>query len=135
MPPRDAVDTLLFGENPVLSTRLVRAAAGLFFVALFAHLPVRYLGGLATSDSVVVAAVAVAMFAVAAVAAYANDGLFVAIALASGIGVGFYAPAILFELRNPGEPTLWVLVVGSFTSVAVGAIGFAAGAGVKRLGE
>ena len=134
MPPRDAVDALLFGENAVLSTRLVRAAAGLFFVALFAHLPVRYAGGLTMSDSVVVGAVAVAMLAVAAGAAYVNDGLFVSIALASGIGVGFYAPAIVFELRNPGEATLWVLAVGSFTSVVLGALGFAVGAGATRLG-
>jgi hypothetical protein len=135
MPPRDAVDTLLFGENAVLSTRLVRAAAGLFFVALFAHLPVRYLDGLTMSDSAVVGIVAVAMLAVAAGAAYVNDGLFVSIALASGIGVGFYAPAILFELRNPGEATLWVLVVGSFTSVVLGAVGFAIGAGGRRVLE
>lgn len=135
MPPRDAVDTLLFGENAVLSTQLVRVAAGLFFVALFAHLPVRYLGGLTMSDSAVVGVVAVAMLAVAAGAAYVNDGLFVSIALASGIGVGFYAPAIVFELRNPGEATLWVLAVGSFTSVVLGAVGFAVGAGAKRLGQ
>jgi hypothetical protein len=135
MPPRDAVDTLLFGENAVLSTRLVRAAAGLFFVALFAHLPVRYLDGLTMSDSAVVGIVAVAMLAVAAGAAYVNDGLFVSIALASGIGVGFYAPAILFELRNPGEATLWVLAVGSFSSVALGAVGFAIGAGGRRVLE
>lgn len=134
MPPRDAVDALLFGENAVLSTRLVRAAAGLFFLALFAHLPVRYAGSLTMSDSVVVGAVAVAMLAVAAGAAYVNDGLFVSIALASGIGVGFYAPAIVFELRNPGEATLWVLAVGSFTSVVLGTLGFAVGAGAKRLG-
>jgi hypothetical protein len=133
MPPRDAVDTLLFGENAVLSTQLVRVAAGLFFVALFAHLPVRYLGGLTMSDSAVVGVVAVAMLAVAAGAAYVNDGLFVSIALASGIGVGFYAPAIVFELRNPGEATLWVLAVGSFTSVVLGAVGFAVGAAAKRL--
>ena len=135
MPPRDAVDTLLFGENAVLSTQLVRVAAGLFFVALFAHLPVRYLGGLTMSDSAVVGVVAVAMLAVAAGAAYVNDGLFVSIALASGIGVGFYAPAILFELRNPGEATLWVLAVGSFSSVALGAVGFAIGAGGRRVLE
>lgn len=133
MPPRDTVDTLLFGEKPALSAQLVRVAAGLFFVALFVHLPVRYLGGVTTSDGVVVGAVAVAMFAVAAGAAYVNDGLFVSIALAAGVGVGFYAPAILFELRNPGDAALWILVGGSFSSLAVGVVGFVVGAGVRRL--
>ncbi|QKY19769.1 hypothetical protein B4589_005005 [Halolamina sp. CBA1230] len=133
MPPRDAVDTLLFGEEPALSAQLVRVAGGLFFVALFAHLPVRYLGS--TSDTVVVGAVAVAMFAVAAGAAYVNDGLLVSIALAAGIGVGFYAPAILFELRDPGNATLWILAVGSFSSLVAGVLGFAVGGGARRLRE
>lgn len=133
MPPRDAVDTLLFGEKPALSAQLVRVAAGLFFLALFVHLPVRYFGS--TSDTAVVAAVAIAMFAVAAGAAYVNDGLLVSIALAAGIGIGFYAPAILFELRQPGDATLWILAVGSLSSLVAGVIGFAVGGGVRRLRE
>lgn len=135
MPSRDAVDTLLFGEQPALSAQFVRVAGVLFVLALFAHLPVRYLDGLTMSDGVVTGAVAVAMLVVAAVAAYVNSGVLVSIALAAGIGVGFYAPAILFELRNPGEATLWVLAVGSFSSVAVGVAGFAVGAGGRRLLE
>ena len=135
MPARDRVDALLFGEQPALSAQLVRVAGALFFVALFAHLPVRYLDGVTVSDDVVIGVVAVAMFVVAAVAAYVNRGLLVSIALAAGIGVGFYAPAIVFELRDPGDATLWVLAVGSFSSVAVGAVGFAVGAGLDRLGE
>lgn len=133
MPSRDAVDTLLFGEQPALSAQFVRVAGGLFVLALFAHLPVRYLDGLSMSDPTVTAAVSLAMLVAAAVAAYVNSGLLISIALSAGVGVGFYAPAILFELRNPGEATLWILAVGSLSSVAVGVVGFAVGSGVRRL--
>jgi len=135
MPSQDAVDTLLFGEQPALSAQFVRVAGVLFFLALFAHLPVRYLDGITTSDGVVIGVVAVAMLVVAAIGAYVNSGLLVSIALAAGVGVGFYAPAIVFELRDPGEATLWILAVGSFSSLAVGAVGFVVGRGVQRFGE
>jgi len=135
MPSRDAVDTLLFGEQPALSAQFVRVAGVLFFLALFAHLPVRYLDGITTSDGVVIGVVAVAMLVVAAIGAYVNSGLLVSIALAAGVGVGFYAPAIVFELRDPGEATLWILAVGSFSSLAVGVVGFVVGRGVQRFGE
>ncbi|KPN31813.1 hypothetical protein SY89_02566 [Halolamina pelagica] len=135
MPSRDTVDTLLFGEQPALSAQFVRVAGALFFLALFAHLPVRYLGSITTSDGVVIGVVAAVMLVVAAVGAYVNSGVLVSIALAAGVGVGFYAPAIVFELRDPGEATLWILAVGSFSSLAVGVAGFAVGRGVRRFDE
>ncbi|GAB7093018.1 hypothetical protein JCM30237_01700 [Halolamina litorea] len=133
MPPRDEVDRLLFGRDPVLSTRLLRVAGGLFVLALLAYLPVRYMGTVSLTGPVVTAGLAVAMFGVAAAAAYVNDGLFVSVALSSGVGVGFYAPAIAFELQDPGDAALWVLAAGPFSSLAVGVVGFAAGAGLARL--
>ena len=133
MPPRDEVDVLLFGRNPALSGQLARVAGGLFVLSLFAYLPVRYLDAVAPDDAIVTAVLGLAMVSAAAVAAYANDGLFPAIAVAAGIGVGFYAPAILFELRDPSEAAVWILVVGSLSSVVAGAVGFAVGAGLKRL--
>lgn len=133
MPPRDAVDTLLFGETPALSAQFVRVAGALFVLSLFAHLPVRYLDGVSMSDPTVTAVLVLAMLVAAAIAAYVNQGALISIALAAGIGVGFYAPAILFELQEPGEATLWVLAVGSFSSVAVGAVGFAVGTGLRRV--
>ncbi|NHX35920.1 MULTISPECIES: hypothetical protein [Halolamina] len=135
MPSRDAVDTLLFGEQPALSAQFVRVAAGLFVLALFAHLPVRYLDGISMTDPGVTAVLVVVMLTVAAVAAYVNSGVLVSIALAAGVGVGFYAPAILFELRSPGEATLWILAAGSFSSVVVGVVGFAVGIGLHRVME
>lgn len=133
MPSRDAVDTLLFGEKPALSTQFLRVAGGLFVLALVAHLPVRYLDGVSMSDPAVTAVLAVVMLAVAAVAAYVNIGVLVSISLSAGVGVGFYAPAILFELQNPGEATLWILAAGSFSSVVAGVVGFVVGEGLDRL--
>jgi hypothetical protein len=133
MGTRDAVDTLLFGENLTLSTQLIRVAGALFVLSLFAHLPAHYLPFLSLTGPGVTTAVFLSMFLVAAGAAYLNDGALVAVALASGIGIGFYAPAIVFHIRNPGEVTLWVLAVGTLSSVGVGVVGFAVGAGARRL--
>jgi len=133
MPPRDELDVLLFGRNPVLSSQLARVAGGLFVLSLFAYLPVRYFDVVAPDGALVTAVLGLAMVTAAAVAAYANDGLFPAIAVAAGIGVGFYAPAVLFELRDPSEAAVWVLVVGSFSSLVAGVVGFVVGAGLKRL--
>lgn len=133
MGTRDAVDTLLFGRDTLLSAQLVWVAGALFVVSLFAHLPVRYLPFVSLTGPGVTTAVFLAMFLVAAGAAYLNDGLLVSIALASGIGIGFYAPAIVFHLQDPGEVTLWVLAVGTISSVLVGAVGFVVGAGGRRL--
>lgn len=133
MEPRDRADVVLFGRNPALSAQFARLAGGLFVLSLLAYLPVRYLAGVSPTDGAVTAVLAVAMVTVAAVAAYANDGLLPAVALSAGIGVGFYAPAILFSLRNPGEAALWLLAGGSFSSLLFGVLGFAVGAGVWRL--
>lgn len=133
MEPRDEADVLLFGRNPVLSAQFARLAAGLFVLSLLAYLPVRYIGSISPTDGAVTAVLALAMVTVAAVAAYANDGLLPAVALSAGVGVGFYAPAILFELGNPGEAALWILAGGSFSSLLFGALGFAIGAGAWRL--
>jgi hypothetical protein len=133
MGTRDAVDTLLFGRDTRLSTRMVWVAGALFVLSLFVHLPVRYLSFLSLTGHAVTTALFLSMFLVAAGAAYLNDGLFVAVALAAGIGIGFYAPGILFHLGNPGEVTLWVLAVGTISSVGVGVVGFVVGAGARRL--
>lgn len=133
MSSRDATDKLLFGSDVLLSTQLIRVAAALFVLSLFAHLPTRFLSGLDPAGPVVMATVLFAMLLVSVGGAYLNDGLLVSVALAGGIGIGFYAPAIAFELGNPGSTTLWVLVVGTVSSVVVGTVGFALGAGLKRL--
>lgn len=133
MGTRDAVDTLLFGRNLALSTQLIQVAGGLFVLALFAHLPARYVSAVSLTGQGVTAAVFLSMFLVAASAAYLNDGALVSVALAAGIGIGFYAPAIAFHFRNPGDVTLWVLAVGTISSVGVGAVGFLVGAGGRRL--
>ncbi|MFW5939398.1 MAG: hypothetical protein ACOCQU_03015 [Halolamina sp.] len=135
MPPRDAVDTLLFGANPVLSTQFVRVAGGLFFLAVIASLPVHALDSISVTGQTVTAVVALAMLSAAAVAAYVNGGLLIAIALTAGISLGFYAPAILFDLAAPGGATLWVLVAGSFSAIAAGVVGFLIGAGLRRATE
>lgn len=133
MDSRDRADRLLFGRNVLLSTKLVQVAGMLFVVSLFVHFVVRSLPMLSLTGPVVTAAVFVSMFLVAAGAAYRNDGALVSVALASGIGIGFYAPAIVFNLANPGEVTLWVLAVGTISSVLTGAVGFAVGAGGRRV--
>ncbi|MEF8800470.1 MAG: hypothetical protein V5A38_06280 [Halolamina sp.] len=133
MGTRDTVDTLLFGRDTRLSTRLVWVAAALFVVSLFVHLPVRYLPVLSLTGYAVTWVLFLSMFLVAAGAAYLNDGLFVAVALAAGIGIGFYAPGIIFHLGDPGEVTLWVLAVGTISSVGIGVVGFFVGAGARRL--
>lgn len=129
----DTTDSLLFGRDLSLSTRLSALAGVLFAVSLFFHLPVRYLGGLSLTGPGMLAALFGTMFLVAAGCAYLNDGLVVSVAMASGLGIGFYAPAVVFNLGSLGEATLWVLVVGTASSVATGVVGFLAGAGGRRL--
>ena len=133
MDSRDHADRLLFGRDVVLSTKLVQLAGVLFVVSLFVHFVVRSIPGLSLTGPLVTGAVFLAMFLVASGSAYRNDGALVSVALASGIGIGFYAPAIVFHLGNPGEVTLWVLAVGTISSVLIGAVGFAAGAGSRRV--
>ena len=133
MDSRDRADRLLFGRDVLLSTKLVQLAGALFVVSLFVHFVVRSLPVLSLTGQVVTTALFLSMFLVAAGAAYRNDGALVSVALASGIGIGFYAPAIVFNLGNPGEVTLWVLAVGTISSVLVGGVGFVAGAGVRRV--
>lgn len=133
MDSRDRADRLLFGRDVLLSTKLVQLAGVLFVVSLFVHLAVRSLSALSLTGSPVTGALFISMFAVAAGAAYVNDGALVSVALASGIGIGFYAPAIVFNLGAAGEVTLWVLAVGTISSVLVGAVGFVAGTVGRRL--
>lgn len=133
MAHRGTVDVLLFGRDPVRSTRLLFVAAVLFVVSLFAHLPVRYLGPVSVTGPTILALVFTTMFLVAAAGAYVNGGLLVAVALAAGVGIGFYAPVVLFDLANLGDATLWVLAVGNVSAVVTGVLGFAAGAGGHRL--
>lgn len=135
MGTRDSVDRLLFGRDMVLSRRFVWLAGALFVGALFAHLPIRYLPGFTLSNMVLLAVICIAMVLVATVAAYLNDGVLVSISLAAGIGLGFYVPAILFDLQALGEVTLWVLAVGTISAVGAGILGFLTGAGLRRLRE
>lgn len=128
-------DALLFGRDPERSTRLLLAAAVLFVVSFLAHLPVRFLDPVSTTGRAAVAAVLGTMFLVALAGAYANDGLLVSVALAAGVGIGFYAPVVLFDLADPGDETLWVLAVGTVSGVVTGVFGFAVGAGSRRLVE
>lgn len=130
---RGTADALLIGRDPVRSTRLLLAAAVLFVVSLFAHLPVRFLGPLSVTGRTTLALLFATMFLVAAVGAYANDGLLVAVALAAGVGIGFYVPILLFDLANFGDATIWVVAVGTASGVVTGVLGFAVGAGGRRL--
>jgi hypothetical protein len=135
MGTRDSVDRLLFGRDMMLSKRFVWLSGVLFVASLFAHLPIRYLPGFTLSDTVLLSVIFLAMALVATAAAYLNDGALVSISLAAGIGLGFYGPAILYELQEPGEVTLWVLAVGTISAVGAGILGFVAGAGLRRLRE
>lgn len=130
---RGSAEALVFGRDPIRSTRLLLVAAVLFVVSVFAHLPVRYWGPLSATGTTMLSLVFATMFLVAAAGAYANDGLLVSVALAAGVGIGFYAPVVLFDLANLGDATLWVLAVGTVSGVVTGVLGFAAGAGGRRL--
>jgi hypothetical protein len=135
MDTRDRADRLLFGRDVLLSTKLVQLAGVLFVVSLFAHFLVRSLPVVSSTGSMVTAGLFLSMFLVATGAAYRNDGVLVSVALAAGIGLGFYLPAIAFNLADPGEVTLWVLAVGTISSVLVGVVGFVVGAGGRRVIE
>jgi hypothetical protein len=133
MSSRDRVDRLLFGRDVLLSTKLVQSAGVLFVVSLLVYLAVRSFSSLALTEPPVTVALVLAMFVVATGSAYRNDGALVSVALAAGIGLGFYLPAIAYHLGEPGDVTLWVLAVGTISSVLVGAVGFVAGAVLRRL--
>lgn len=133
MARRDTADVLLFGRDPRRSVRLTAVAAGLFVVSLFAHLPVRYLTPLSLTGPATLGTLFGTMFVAAAANAYVNDGLLVSVALAAGVGLGFYAPAIVFDVGSPGDATLFALAVGTTSAVVAGVLGFAVGAGGRRL--
>lgn len=133
MSPGGRADDLLFGRDPERSTRLLLTAAALFVVSFLVHLPLRLLAPAAVTGRTTIAAVLGIMFVVALAGAYANDGVLVSVALAAGVGIGFYAPVVLFDLASLRDATLWVLAVGTVTGVVTGVLGFLAGAGGRRL--
>lgn len=126
-------DSLLFGRDPRRSTRLLLAAAVLFVGALLVHLLVRGFVSVSVTGTTVFWTVFGCMFLVATAGAYVNDGLLVAVALAAGVGLGFYAPLLAFGLGNVESVTLWVLAVGTVSGVLTGVLGFLAGVGGRRL--
>lgn len=135
MDVRDEADQLLFGRDADRAVRLSAAAGTLFLVAVVLHLPARFVGPLSIGGPEVTVLLLTAMALSAAAGAYLNDGLLVCIALAGGIGLGFYLPAVLFNPETAGSVTMWVLTMGSVTAVVLGVVGFVFGAAARRAVE
>jgi hypothetical protein len=133
MSARDSVERLLFGRDPRLSIRLLSVAGALFLVTFLLHTPSLFTRTAPFAFGFMLPLLWAVSLAPAAVGAYANDGLFVSVALASGPSLGFYLPLALFDLAYPSETLLWGLGSGVGYGVVLGVLGFVAGAGGRRL--
>ena len=130
---RTLTERLFLGGDPRRSVRLLGVAGALFVVTVVVHLPPRFVGPLSVPVGLSLPLLAGAALLVAAVGAYLNDGLLVAVALAGGVSYGFYLPLVLFDLTYPSETVLWALGVGGGFAVAFGAVGFVVGALSRRV--
>lgn len=133
MQHRDRTEVALFGRDPARAVRLSVVAAVLFFVGALVHVWVQVLGPVPPTAEPVVTAVFAAMFLVALAGGYLNDGLLVCVALAAGVGLGFYLPAIVFQWGRAGRMTVEALAVGTASGVGLGAVGFLVGGAARRL--
>jgi hypothetical protein len=127
------VKSLVLGREPEQSMRLTAVAAGLFLGVFFLHLPPRLVGGLSVPFGLFLPALVALCVLVAAVGAFLNDGLLVSVALASGPSLGFYLPLALFSLVTPTNTVAESLAFGTIFAVVCGSVGFAVGAGARRL--
>ena len=133
MSDRNSVEGVLFGQDPRLSVRLLSVSGVLFLVTFLLHTPSLFTRNAPLPFGFMLPVLWAVSFAPAAVGAYRNDGLFVSVALASGPSLGFYLPLALFDLAYPSETLLWGLGAGVGYGVALGVLGFAVGAGGRRL--
>jgi hypothetical protein len=123
---------LLVGRDPTTSKRLLGVAVVVFVAVFLAVTPAEVLGfavpfgfGLWT------------LFVLAAtlpiLGAFVNDGALVSLALAAGAPFGFYLPLTVFNLGYPSESVLWGVGTATMFTVPLGLLGFAVGAGTRRL--
>jgi hypothetical protein len=131
--PSTTMKSLVLGRDAERSMRLTAVAAGLFLAVFLLHLPPRLVGGLSVPFGLFLPALVALCVLVAAAGAFLNDGLLVSVALASGPSLGFYLPLALFSLTTPTNTVAESLAFGTIFAVVCGAVGFAAGAGVRRL--
>lgn len=129
----DRTDDLLFGRDPHTSTKLVALAGGLFFVAAGVRLLAALLGTAAPTFDALWTGVGVAMLLLATWGAYLNDGLLLSVALAGGLGLGFFLPGVALDLAHAGEVTLLALTSGTLSGIGLGIVGFVVGAVLRRI--
>lgn len=132
-PRTTTASSLFLGRDAARSMRLCAAAAALFLVVFALHLPPRLVGGLSVPFGLFLPVLAVLCVLAAAVGAFLNDGLLVSVALAAGPSLGFYLPLALFSLTTPHNSVAESLAVGTGFAVVFGTVGFAVGAGLRRL--
>ncbi|WP_135807043.1 hypothetical protein [Halorussus marinus] len=123
---------LVVGRDRATTERLLTVAVAVFVAVFVFHTPPSVLGvDLAVRPNLAV------LFGLATVlpvaGAYLNDGALVSVALAAGPALGFYVPLTLFELVSPSESVLWGVASAATFAVPLGLVGFAVGAGARRL--
>ncbi|MFB6127974.1 MAG: hypothetical protein ABEJ79_11865 [Halolamina sp.] len=128
----DGVDQLLFGRDPGLSTTLVAVAGGAFFLAAGVR-TLSLLSAPTPAFGTLWSVVAATMLLLAGASAYLNDGLMISIALAAGVGLGFFTPEIALGPRELEADALRSITSGTLSGVVFGAVGFAVGAVLCRL--
>jgi len=125
---------LLVGRDRATTERLLTVAAAVFVAVFVFHTPPDVLGvDLAVRPNLAVLFVLATVLPVAG--AFVNDGALVSVALAAGPALGFYVPLTLFELVSPSESVLWGVGTAATFAVPLGLLGFAAGAGARRLAD
>jgi hypothetical protein len=125
---------LLVGRNVTTAKRLLAVALVAFAVVFVSITPSEVLGfeSPVRFDLIVLFVLAAAL---PIFGAFVNDGALVSVALAGGPALGFYLPLTAFDMVYPSESVLWGVGTAATFAVPLGLLGFAVGAGARRLIE
>lgn len=123
---------LLVGRDPATAKHLLAVALAVF-VAVFVLVTPSEILGFEIPFAVSLWTLFLLTAVLPTVGAFANDGVLVSVALAAGPSFGFYLPLTIFDLAYPSSSVAWGVGTASMFALPLGLLGFAVGAGARRL--
>ena len=128
------VPELLYGRDATTRTRLLAVALAVFVAVFVLVTPSEVLGfEIAFAPSILTLFVLAALLPT--VGAFVNDGALVSVALAAGPSFGFYLPLTTFDVMYPSSSVAWGVGTATMFALPLGLLGFAVGAGARRVVE
>ena len=128
------VPNLLYGRDATTSERLLAVALAAF-VAVFVLVTPPEVLGIALPFGLNLWMLFLLAASLPIFGAFVNDGALVSVALAGGPAFGFYLPLTLFDMVYPSESVLWGVGTATTFALPLGLLGFAVGAGARRVVE